>query len=151
MNRATGWYNGEMHQIPPYSLWLGHAGDARDLRQLYDAGIRARVELAAEEAPAAAPHDLITCRFPLVDGSGNDLAIVALALHTIARLLKLNVPTLVCCGGGLSRSPAFVAGALAYLSGERAEDCLQRVLAHRPADVLPALWHDVSQTVDAMR
>ena len=81
-----------MHQIPPHLLWLGHAGDARDLSRIFAEGIRARVELAAEEAPAPTPHDLITCHFPLVDGDGNDPATLTLALRTAAWLLQQKVP-----------------------------------------------------------
>jgi protein-tyrosine phosphatase len=140
-----------MHQIPPHTLWLGHAGDDRDLRQLYAAGIRARVELAAEEAPAPAPRDLIACRFPLVDGGGNDPAVLAMALRTVAGLLERGIPTLVCCGGGMSRSPAIAAAALALLSGEHPEECLRQVTAHRPADVVPALWGEVVAAVHSPR
>lgn len=140
-----------MHQVAPHPLWLGHAGDGRDLRQLYDNGIRARVELAAEEAPAPTPHDLIACRFPLVDGAGNDPAVMTLALRTVAFLLDRKVPTLVCCGGGMSRSPAIAAGAIALRSGGHPEDCLQRVVSHRPADVVPALWGEVTAAVHSLR
>jgi protein-tyrosine phosphatase len=140
-----------MHQVPPRTLWLGHAGDGRDLRRLFDAGIRARVELAAEEAPDPALHDLVTCRFPLVDGAGNDPAILTLALRTVAWLLERKVPTLVCCGGGLSRSPAISAGAIALVSDTRPEECLLHVLSHRPADVVPALWLDVVSAVASLR
>src|ERR1700722_18815771 len=111
-----------MEQIPPDLLWLGHAGDGRDLRGLFAVGIRARVELAAEEAPAPTPRDLIACHFPLVDGGGNDPAVLILALRTVTSLLEQKVPTLVCCGAGMSRSPAIAAGAIALLSGEHPED-----------------------------
>jgi protein-tyrosine phosphatase len=140
-----------MHQIPPHLLWIGHSGDGRELRTIFDQGIQARVELAAEEALAPAPHDLITCRFPLVDGNGNDPAMLRMALRTVAHLLREKVPTLVCCGAGLSRSPAVVAGAIALLTGERPEDCLVRVLLHRPADLVPGLWHEVAIAVSPMQ
>jgi protein-tyrosine phosphatase len=139
-----------MNAIPPYQLWLGHAGDGRDLRQIYAAGIRALVELAAEEAPAPTPRDLIVCRFPLVDGSGNDPAVLGLALRTVAGLLERNIPTLLCCGAGMSRAPAFAAGALALVTGQHPEDCLQQLVAHRPADVMPALWAEIVITVTAL-
>jgi protein-tyrosine phosphatase len=140
-----------MHQIPPRPLWLGHAGDGSDLRAIFDAGIRARVELAAEEAPAPTPRDLIACRFPRVDGGGNDPAVLALALYTLAGLLKQKIPTLVCCGAGMSRSPALAAGSLALLSGEHPEDCLRQVVSHRPADVVPSLWNEVVTAVSSLR
>jgi protein-tyrosine phosphatase len=140
-----------MKQIPPHMLWIGHAGDGRDLRHIFAAGIRARVELAAEEAPAPTPRDLIECRFPLVDGGGNDSTVLALALSTLTSLLKQKVPTLVCCGAGMSRSPAIAAGALALLTGAPAEDCLRQVVFHHPADVVPALWSDVINALLSLR
>jgi protein-tyrosine phosphatase len=140
-----------MGQIPPHLLWLGHAGDARDLRQLFAAGIRARVELAAEEAPAPTPRDLIACRFPLVDGGGNDAAVLVLALRTVSQLLEQKITTLVCCGAGMSRSPAIAAGAIALLAGEHPEDCLRHVVSHRPADVVPALWSEVARAVISLQ
>ncbi len=76
-----------MKRIPPHALWLGHAGDGRNLRQLFDSDIRARVELAADEAPLTAPRDRIVFRIPLIDGGGNDPATLSLAIHAIAGLL----------------------------------------------------------------
>ncbi len=60
-----------MRQIPPYSLWLGHAGHVRDLRTVLAAGIVALVDLALDEPPASLTRELVYCRFPLVDGPGN--------------------------------------------------------------------------------
>jgi protein-tyrosine phosphatase len=138
-----------MHQLSPHPLWLGHAGDGHDLRRLFAEGIRARVELAAEEAPAPTPRDLIACRFPLVDGAGNDPAVLTLALRTVAWLVGQKVPTLVCCGAGMSRSPAVAAGALALLTGAHPEECLLQIASHRPADVMPAFWQEVVGVVNA--
>lgn len=132
-----------MNPVPPYPLWIGHAGDGRDLRRLFDAGIRARVELAAEEAPATQARDLISCRFPLLDGTGNDPAILALAAQTVATLLRRGIPTLVSCGAGMSRAPAVAASALALLGDGTPDECLRRVTTHHPADVSPGLWAEL--------
>lgn len=140
-----------MQQISQYPLWLGHAGDGRNVQQLFAAGIRARVELAGEEAPAPTPRDLIACRFPLVDGAGNDEQVLALALRTVAELMRREVPTLVCCGAGMSRSPAVAAGALTLAFGERPEVWLKRIADQRPTDIAPALWSAVVDTVAALR
>jgi|SRR5579883_1830557 len=140
-----------MHRLPPHPLWIGHAGDARDLRRIFAEDIRARVELSAQEEPAPAARDLIACRFPLVDGAGNDPAVLTLALRTVAWLAGRGVPTLVCCGAGSSRSPAVAAGSLALLSGRHAEECLREVAAHRPVDVLPAFWLEVVGAVASLR
>ena len=61
-----------MTHITPYPLWLGHAGDGRDLRALHEAGIRALVHLAAEDPPDQPTRDLMYFCVPLVDGMGND-------------------------------------------------------------------------------
>lgn len=140
-----------MHRLPPHPLWIGHAGDGRDLRRIFAEGIRARVELSAQEPPAPAPRELIVCRFPLVDGAENDPAVLTLALRTVAWLAGRNVPTLVCCGAGASRSPAVAAGALALLSGEQPGECLRRLASHHPIDVQPAFWQAVVDAVAALR
>jgi hypothetical protein len=138
-----------MRQILPHPLWLGHAGDGRDYRRLLDAGIGAVVQLALEEPPLQPPHELICCRFPLLDGPGNDPDLLALAAATVARLLRRGVPTLVCCGGGMSRSPAVAAAALALALRQDPDECLKRVAEHHPADVLPGLWEEVKDVLGA--
>lgn len=70
-----------MHQIKPYSLWIGHAGDARDFEKAANCGIRAIVQLAMTEPPLQPPRELIYCRFPVLDGAGNDLDTLGLAIN----------------------------------------------------------------------
>src|ERR1022692_609021 len=132
-----------MRQIHPHRLWLGHAGDGRDFRRVLDTGIQAMVQLAAEEPVLVSPRDLIYCRFPLVDGPGNDMKILQLAIATIANLLEKKVPTLVFCGAGLSRSPAIVAAAMAQVFRQSPDECLKQVAEHFPADVAPAFWEEI--------
>jgi protein-tyrosine phosphatase len=138
-----------MRQIPPHALWLGHAGDGRDFRAILDARIQAVVQLAAEEEPLGLPRELMYCRFPLLDGAGNDEKLLHLAVTSVANLLESRIPTLVCCGGGMSRSPAIVAAALAVVFQEKLEQCLERIAAHHPSDVVPALWNDVKALVES--
>ena len=103
-----------MKKIEPYKLWLGHAGDGRDFKQMLDLGIEALVQLASEEPPVQPPRELIYLRFPLIDGSGKTFNPLHFAdskrrvVNWVFRFL-----TLVCCGAGLSRSPAVAAAALA--------------------------------------
>jgi hypothetical protein len=139
-----------MNQVTPHRLWIGHAGEARDFRALFDAGIKAVVELAVEEAPERTPRELIACRFPLVDAAGNDPEVLELALRTVAALVRKQVPTLVCCGGGMSRSPAVAAAGLALAHGTPPEEWLQRVVAHHPCDVSPGLWNEVTALLPAL-
>jgi protein-tyrosine phosphatase len=132
-----------MNEILPHQLWLGHTGEARNFRGLFAAGIRALVELAVEEAPAQAPRELILCRFPLVDGAGNDADLLALATNTLVGLLERRIPTLVSCSMGLSRGPALAAAALARMHHEPPEKWLAFVAERHPSDVSTSLWAEL--------
>jgi protein-tyrosine phosphatase len=140
-----------MNQILPHGLWIGHAGDDQNFRRLFDLGVEAVVELAVEEPPTVLPRELISCRFPLVDGLGNRIVLLSLAIHTLAALLRARVPTLVCCGGGMSRSPAVAAAALSVAFGEAPEECLKAVVLHHPGDVSPGLWNEITQVLATAR
>ena len=132
-----------MRQISAHLLWLGNAGDGRDYKRVLDTGIQAVVQLAAEEPVLELPRDLVYCRFPLVDGLGNDWKLLHLAIMTVANLLAMKVPTLVVSGAGLSRSPAIAAAAIAVVFQQSADECLKEIAEHAPADVAPALWEEV--------
>ncbi len=133
-----------MKQVLPYRLWIGHAGDAGNARPLFDAGIKAVVDLAVEEPPSRPPRELITCRFPLVDGAGNDPDTLLLAVRTIATLIQSGVPTLVCCGAGVSRAPSVTAAALSRGVNQPPAECLERLAQHYPCDVNVAMWQEVT-------
>ena|SRR5438105_2455834 len=134
-----------MNQIKPHPLWVGHAGEGQAWQELFDKGIKAVVQLAAEEPAFQLPRELIYCRFPLVDGTGNDPNLLELATAGVAGLLKKELETLVCCGGGMSRSPAIAAAALATLGQATLEDCLKTVAAYHRSDVSPGLWSEIQQ------
>jgi protein-tyrosine phosphatase len=138
---------GIMNQISPHLLWIGHAGDGRDYRRLLDVGIEAVVQLALEEPPLQPPRELIYMRFPLRDGADNPDGLLDLALRILAALVRQRVRTLVCCGAGMSRSPAVSAFAISLVTGEPAEEILERVLIARPGDVSPALWDQLKRLV----
>jgi protein-tyrosine phosphatase len=140
-----------MRQIAPYPLWLGHAGDGRDTHLILDTGLAAVVQLAVEEPTLQLPRELVYCRFPVLDGASNDLKILDLAMTTIANLLEKNIPLLVCCDSGTSRSPALAAAALALVYQENPDRCLEQILEHHPADVVPGLWNDVRSAFAAQR
>lgn len=137
-----------MKQIMPYPVWIGHGGEGHDFGHILDAGIEAVVELAMEEPSFPTRRDLITCRFPLLDGVGNRPELLALAVRTVASLLAAEIPTLVCCSAGMSRSLAVVAAALARVHHEPPEDCLKRVASHHPHDVSPGLWKEITALAD---
>ena len=125
-------------------LWLGHARDAREPRALYDAGVKAVVDLAYAESAAVLPRDFIYCRFPLVDGGGNERAVLRLALQTIMTLLDAGLPTLVACSVGMSRSPTLAAFALAAHLHVKPEEIVLRISELKSLELNGALWNDVS-------
>lgn len=140
-----------MRQIEPYKLWVGHAGDGQDFRHIFDAGIEAVVQVAVEEPALPLPRELIYCRFPLSDGPGNSKKLLYLALTTVANLLEKNVPTLVCCSAGMSRSPAVAAAALSMVYQQDPDESLKEVAEYHPADVLPGLWNELKVFLDSDR
>jgi protein-tyrosine phosphatase len=101
------------------------------------------VQVAAEEPAISTPRDLIYFRFPLVDGSGNPPATLRLAIGAVQGLIRLRVPTLVCCGMGLSRSPAVAAVALAGVLREPPDEVLRMLADRHPVDVSPGFWREI--------
>ncbi len=134
-----------MNHIKPYHAWIGHAGEGDAFKQLFQEGIRAVIQLALEETPAQPPRELIFLRFPLVDGSGNSRALLSLAIHSVALLLRQHVPLLVCGGAGNSRSPSILAAALALVHQQPLEQCLEHIASCHKVDVSPAVWADVRE------
>jgi protein-tyrosine phosphatase len=92
------------------------------------------------------PREVVYCRFPLVDGAGNRPQVLKAAIDTTVSFLRGNVPTLLTCGGGMSRSPAIAAAALAAVEGMSLEQALERVAAAGPHDVSVAFWKEVEMT-----
>jgi hypothetical protein len=136
-----------MNQIVPHNLWVGHAGDGRDYRAMLDAGIKALVQVAIEEPPIQPPRELIYLRFPLLDGIDNQPELLSLAITTASSLVLSHVPTLVCCGAGMSRAPVIAAAALSIAHSEPLETCLQQVAHHHRCDVSPGLWSELRAIV----
>jgi len=132
-----------MNQIQPFPLWLGNAGDGRNFRLLLDAGIGAVVQLAAEEPVLQLPREIVYFRIPLVDGTGNDPKLIELAVRSVAYCYKLRVPTLVCCGAGMSRTPAVAATAMALSHSEAPEKWLEYLTKSHPFDVSPGFWNEI--------
>ena len=132
-----------MREILPDKLWIGNAGDSRDPEHLLRAGIVAVINLAAEEPSPVLPRSMIYCHFPIMDGTQDGQGSLDVAIHTLVSLLKNQVPTLVYCGAGMSRSPAVVAAALSIVQGGSPEDRLREVVAGHPHDVSPQLWEAV--------
>ena len=117
-----------MRRVPGYSLWLGHAGDVRDVPGLLAAGIVGRRRSGDPGSPRAVTRELVYCRFPLVDGPGNPPWLLRAAVEMVAGLIRDDVPTLVGCGAGLSRSPCIAGAAIARVRGCPADEGLAIVL-----------------------
>jgi hypothetical protein len=133
-----------MREIIPTRLWIGNALDARDIRGVLGCGIVAIVDLAIEEPPIQFPRDIVYCRFPLIDGAGNQPAILRAAVQTVAGFMVSGMPTLVACGAGMCRSPAVVAAAMATTERITLADALARLTAGQPHDVSPGLLQDIA-------
>jgi predicted protein tyrosine phosphatase len=76
--------------------------------------------------------------------------VLRLAIRTVADLVRAGVPTLLCCDGGVSRSPAVAAAALALAHGQPPAECLQQIAAHHACDVSPALWDEVTAVLPTL-
>jgi hypothetical protein len=140
-----------MRQIHPHALWLGHVGDVRDWRAVFDAGIQAIIDLAGNEPPATPPRDLSYQRFPLVDGPGNPDWLLKLACATISELQRSGIPTLVYCSAGMSRSPAIAAAAISVVTNRSLDEALDIVRQAGDIDVSPGLWASVTDCLVVLR
>ena len=133
-----------MREVIPSKLWIGNALAARDIRGVLGCGIAVIIDLAIEEPPIQYPRDIVYCRFPLIDGAGNQSAILRAAVETVAHFMASAMPTLVACGAGMSRSPAIVAAAVATTERISLMDVLARLTAGQPHDVSPGLLQDIA-------
>jgi hypothetical protein len=137
-----------MRQVAGHPLWIGTARDARAIKEVLDAGIEAIVDLAVMSEPVKTPRELVYLRFPLVDGGGNPPWLICAAVNAVEGLVRLGVPTLVACDGGMSRSLVIAAAATWFRTPDVSPDVvLRRVAESGPADIHPALWADVKQHV----
>ncbi len=132
-----------MRPIVGHRLWLGHAGDVRDVPSLLATGIVAVVDLALDEPPARLPRELAYCRLPLIDGPGNPRWLLRLAVAIVEDLLRAGTPALVACSAGMSRSPCIVGAALARVQGRPLPEGLAAALPAGPADLSPGLWSEI--------
>ena len=136
-----------MRQISPGVLWIGNAFDSRDLKSVLSHRIQAIVDLAQEEPPIPVPRELIYCRFPLVDGQGNSPAVVEAAINTTFLFVTARIPTLISCGGGMSRSPAIAAAVMSRIDRVPPDEAMKRVAAEGPHDVAPLLWNEIREVL----
>lgn len=140
-----------MFEVVAGRLWIGNAFNGRDAKQLFANRIQAVVDLAEEEPPAQLPRELIYCRFPLRDGIGNRADILQIAISTVTSFVQKEITVLVCCSGGMSRSPTIASFALARIGTRSPSEWLNEMNGRMPLDLSPALWNEVQQTVGQAR
>lgn len=140
-----------MREVVPSLVWIGNARDVRDVPGVLSREIGAVVQVAADEAAVSFPRDVIFCHFPLLDGSGNPASVLRTAIHTVALLARLHMPTLIACGNGMSRSPAIAAAGLALANRESPDEWLKKIAATGPHDVGPGLWNEIRACVTVER
>jgi protein-tyrosine phosphatase len=137
-----------MREVNGHPLWIGTARDARAIKEVVDAGIEAIVDLAMLCEPVRPTRELVYLRFPLVDGGDNPPWLICAAVHAVEGLVRLQVPTLVACDGGMSRSVVIAAAAMWFQTpGASVDEVLRKIAEGGPADVHPALWADVKRYV----
>ena len=134
-----------MREILPNQLWIGNAGDGCDPERLLQNGVVAVINLAAEEPSPTLPRSMVYCHFPIMDGAQGGQDVLDVAIQTLVSLLKSQVPTLVYCGAGMSRSPAIVAAALSIVQGGGPDEKLREIVAGQLHDVSPQLWEAVQR------
>lgn len=134
-----------MRRIGDYALWIGNRGDLSDPRALHTTGIEAIVDLAGDERPVNLTRDLLYCRFPLVDGSGNSARLVKAAIETTSELIRSEFPLLVACSNGMNRSPAVAAAAISRVQGCSLAEALNLMKTAGSVDISPGLWSNIVQ------
>ncbi|MBX3450022.1 MAG: dual specificity protein phosphatase family protein [Planctomycetaceae bacterium] len=133
-----------MRQVHGTSLWIGNAGDLRKPASIFDKGIEAVIDVAEEEPVSTLPRSLMYFRLPLADDASNTNWKVELAIEKAANLLQREVPTLIACSAGLSRSLCVAAGAIARVRRIDPHEALAKVIESGPADISPGFWEQVA-------
>lgn len=139
-----------MRPIAGFRLWIGNVGDVWEPHELLSTGIRAVIDLALNEPPAVLPRELVYCRFPLIDGTGNPPWLLQAAVSCVANFLRSGTPSLVYCGAGMNRSPCIAAAAIAKVRRCSPDEALMLVAQSRAVDVAPGLWAEV-KAIDLSR
>ncbi|HBN75230.1 MAG TPA: protein phosphatase [Planctomycetaceae bacterium] len=140
-----------MKSIPDSNLWIGNAGDVRNLQEIRKLDIRAVFLLAYEEPIFNYPRDLTVIRLPLLDGGENDFFNLEIAVRSLTSLIRNDIQTLVTCSMGMSRSPVIVSAALATHHSQPFDEVLTSVCRCMPSDVSPAFYQYVRLHIDEMR
>ena len=136
-----------MRDIIPEVLWIGNAFDGRNVKAVMDSGIQAVVHLAIEEPPVQLPREVVSCRFPLLDGEGNSAVLMQAVIDLIVSFVKEHIPTLVVCSGGMSRSPLIASAVVAKVEAIDFDDAIRCVTDSGPCDFSAKLYVEVKQLI----
>jgi protein tyrosine phosphatase (PTP) superfamily phosphohydrolase (DUF442 family) len=120
---------------------IGNHEEAQDMALLSQHGFRSVLSLDGTLAARDAGRLGVgaVAAFPLIDGAGNDLRILRLAVEALEDLVRSHAPVLVHCHAGRSRSVIIVAGHLAQSLGIDPVEAIARVAAKRVVCITPAL------------
>lgn len=132
-----------MRNVVDRSLWIGNAGDLRDVRVLLSTGIESVVEVSDSEPFVELPRDLVRCRFPLSDGGENPPWLVRLAVESVAAILRAKVPVIVCSSAGMNRSICIASGGIGLAEGRTLAESMKLVVGTGSADVSPGLFEQL--------
>jgi hypothetical protein len=132
-----------MRRFKQSCLWQGNSRDLQDIRALFDQNIKVVIDLALDEQPTLLPREFVYCRFPILDGRGNPSWLLGTVIHLTAQLIQAEIPTLVACSMGMSRSPCIAAAALSRAWGGSADEYLAMFTSSGPNDIAPGLWAEV--------
>ena len=129
-------------------LWLGEIADAYDVEALQRNGITAILSLV-DDTSETHEDGILRAGVTISDLQENPLAQYMQAVETIDRLLREGHTVLVHCIGGVSRSPAVVAG---YLAAKEGLDPLQAwALIVRRRPVVEPNWDHFRRIQEALR
>lgn len=132
-----------MIEIYNQLLLIGNALEVRNIETLFQNQIQAVVDLALDEPPASVPRRIIYCRYPLVDGSGNQKIRCQMAISTVHQLIANQQRTLIACSAGLSRSPVIAAFALASVLETSPQKVLGSISQKKRLEVNQVLWNEM--------
>ncbi len=120
---------------------IGNYLEAQDAALLKEHGFRSAVSLDGTlTVKHAAEFGLAeVASYRLVDGAGNELRHLRLAIDDLCRLARAHSPVLVQCHAGRSRSAVVVAGYLMHAEGMDPEKALAAVAANRDINATPEL------------
>jgi hypothetical protein len=144
-------HNPTVRLISGYRLFVGPAMTLKDPAAVLATGVQTVICVAAEKFPDPWPRDLPFLRLPLDEGASNSEPLVTLLLHIVGRLIAEDVPTLIVCSMGMSRSVGVAAASIALYEGAAPDDVLRRVVKEHPADMSPSLWDSLRRFVQQIQ